>query len=70
MVLLMQEDVVLLLRGLSKGDGRLVDEDGLRLPPRRGNMCNMKVQGCSLRPTQSIVRTCNVHSRASLRFGF
>ena len=38
-----QEDVVLLLRGLSKGDGKLVDEDGLRLPPKRGNMSSMKV---------------------------
>jgi len=38
---------VLLLRGLSKGDGKLVDEDGLQLPPRRGVMSSTKVQGCS-----------------------
>ena len=46
-----------LLRGLSKGDGKLVDEDGLRLPSKRGNMSKMKVWGFSAH-----CRCCAQHS--------
>ena len=45
MTVVVQEEVVLLLRGLSKGDGKLVGEDGLRLPPKRSQVGNQKVSG-------------------------